>query len=157
MCYFLESEFSYGSIQFLKTRPKSVSHIFFIHLVVYVFTDLVFNDLILAYCSYLNINIHNMYHIVSEYRLLYGRFYLFNSPFLTSDACKKLSLCFQFLNTNIFLKNVVNIGNNLPNHIKVVREYVIVELWEILPVCNIHFVLGCNMWLVIFINITVYS
>jgi hypothetical protein len=32
-------------------------------------------------------------------------------------------------------------GNKLPNNIKVGRECVILELGEILPVCNIHFVL----------------
>jgi hypothetical protein len=31
-------------------------------------------------------------------------------------------------------------GNKLPNHIKVGTECVIVELGEILPVCDIHFV-----------------
>jgi hypothetical protein len=32
-------------------------------------------------------------------------------------------------------------GNKLPDHIKVRKECVILELGEILPVCNIHFVL----------------
>jgi len=77
---------------------------------------------------------HNTYHTISEYQLLYGRFHLCNSPFLTYDACKKLGLNFQFWNTNISLKNVVNMGNKLPDHIKVRKECVILELGEILPV-----------------------
>jgi hypothetical protein len=45
-------------------------------------------------------------------------------------------------------------GNELQNHIKVGRECLILELGEIFPVCNIHFVLLCNMWLIIFIQIS---
>jgi hypothetical protein len=71
--------------------------------------------------------------------LLYSRFHLYNSPFLTYDACKKLSM-FSVLKNTLF-KNVVNMGNKLPNRIKVGRECVILELGEILPVRNIYFVL----------------
>ena len=63
---------------------------------VYVFRELVFSRLILVYCAYLHIKIHNMDHTISEYQLLYGPFHLYNSPFLTYDACKELSRCFQF-------------------------------------------------------------
>jgi len=121
---------------------------------VYVFRELVFSRLILVYFAYLHIKIHNMDHTISEYRLLYGPFHLYNSHFVIYDACKKLSLCFQFWKTNIFFKNVVNMGNKLPNHIKVGRQCVILELVEILPVCNIHFVMWCNMWLIIGIQIS---
>jgi hypothetical protein len=44
---------------------------------------------------------------------------------------------FSFEKQIFSLQNVVNMGNKLPNHIKVVM----LELGEILPVCNIHFVL----------------
>jgi len=63
---------------------------------VYVFRELVFSSLILVYLAYLHIKIHNMDHTISEYQLLYCPFHLYNSPFLTYDACKKLSRCFQF-------------------------------------------------------------
>ena len=72
---------------------------------------------------------HNRAHAISEYQLLYGRFHLYNSPSLTYDACKKLGLYFQFWNTNIFLKNLVNMGNKLPDNIE---ECVILELGEII-------------------------
>jgi len=44
---------------------------------------------------------HTMDLTVSEYQLLYGRFHLYNSPFLTYDACKVwvYILCFE---TQIF-------------------------------------------------------
>jgi len=45
------------------------------------------------------------------------------------------------LKNKYFLKNAVNLGNKLPNHIKVGRECVILEFGGILPVGNIHFVL----------------
>jgi hypothetical protein len=65
----------------------------------------------------------------------------------------KVESVFRF--EKYFLKNVVNMGNKLANHIKVGRECVNVELGKILPVCNIHFVLRCNvMWLIIFMQIS---
>jgi len=63
---------------------------------VYVFGEWVFSHLILVYFACLHIKIHNMDHTISEYQLSYGPFHLYNSPFLTYDACKKLSRCFQF-------------------------------------------------------------
>ena len=94
-----------------------------------------------------------MDHTISEYRLLYGPFHLYNSPFVIYDACKKLSLCFQFWKTNIFLKKCSEYGKS-PNHIKLGTECIISELVEILPVCNIHFVVSCIVWLIIGIQIS---
>jgi len=51
-----------------------------------------------------------MDHTRSEYQLLYGQIHLRNSPFLTYDACKKLSQCFQFWKTNIFFKKCSEYG-----------------------------------------------
>jgi hypothetical protein len=43
---------------------------------------------------------------------------------------------FSVLKNKYFLKNILNMGNKSPNHIKVITECVISELVEILPVCN---------------------
>jgi hypothetical protein len=98
----LEFEFSQGGLHFLKTNTidrtddlKAFLTRFPYMKDVFVFTDLVFNRLILYYCKYMHVEIHNMGHTVSEYQLLYGPFHLYNSPFLTNDACTKSSL-FQF-------------------------------------------------------------
>ena len=74
----------------------------------YIFTDLVFKHFILHYCTYSLIKMHNMDHTISECPLLYGRFQLYNSSFLTYDACTMLGLCFQFWKTSTFFKNVGN-------------------------------------------------
>jgi hypothetical protein len=62
-------------------------------------------------------------------------------------------VCFQFWKTSTFFTNVVNVWNKLLNYIKFGKDFFL-ELQCILPVCNIHFVLWCNMWLWIFIQIS---
>jgi len=54
---------------------------------------------------------------------------------------KSLVYIFSFETQICVLKNVMNMGNNLPDHIKVRKKCVTLELGEIFPVCNLHFVL----------------
>jgi len=75
-------------------------------------------------------------------------------PFSLMMHVKSWVDVFSFEKQIFSLKNVVNMGNKLPNHIKVGRQCAILELVEILPVCNIHFVMWCNMWLIIGIQIS---
>jgi hypothetical protein len=100
---FLEPEFSQGALYILKKYTidrtddlKAFLTLFSYIKVVYVFTDVVFKHFILEYCAYSLVKLYNMDHSIREYRLLYGRFYLNNPPFLTYDACTKLSQCFWF-------------------------------------------------------------
>ena len=75
-------------------------------------------------------------------------------PFSLMIHVKSWVYVFSFEKQIFSLKNVANMGNKLPNHIKVGRQCVILELVEILPVCNIHFVMWCIVWLIIGIQIS---
>jgi len=71
----------------------------------------------------------NTDHTTREYQLLCRRFHLYNSPLLTYNACKKLVSIFCFEIQIFYKKNIVTMGNKLPDNI---NECFILELGQIL-------------------------